>query len=122
MGINKDLGLPFGDGMEKVAFAFDVDGTLIDSDTVVHSSTLDILRAMAFQKWKNVDVIVWSGGGADYARVQYNRATKGMDERYVQFYSKLQYEEVRAKYTKIVAFDDIQDTRLGDVNAIVRNK
>jgi phosphoglycolate phosphatase-like HAD superfamily hydrolase len=119
---NEELGLPFGDGMEKVAFCFDVDGTLIDEDTVIQSSTLDILRAFAFQKWKNVDVIVWSGGGADYARMQYGRITKNMDERYVKFHSKLEHTELRKKYARIIAVDDIQDTRLGDVNLIVRNK
>lgn len=122
MGINKDLGLPFGEGMEKVAICFDVDGTLIDEDTVIHSSTLDVMQAFAFQKWKNVDVIVWSGGGADYARTQYRRITEGMDERYVQFHSKLEHTELRKKYGKIIAVDDVQDTRLGDVNLIVRNK
>ena len=122
MGKNKELGLPYGDGMQKVAICFDVDGTLIDEDKVMHSSTLDILRAFAFQKWKNVDVIVWSGGGADYARVQYGRITKDLDERYVKFHSKLEHEELRKKYTHLIAVDDIQDTRLGDVNLVVRNK
>lgn len=121
-GTNEKLGLPFGDGMERILVAFDVDGTLIDEDTVIHSTTLDILRAIAFQKWKNVDVIVWSGGGADYARVQYSRITKDMDERHVKFHSKLEHTELRKKYDKVIAFDDIQDTRLGDVNLIVRNK
>lgn len=122
MGINKDLGLPYGEGMQKVAFCFDVDGTLIDEDTVIHSSTLDILRAIACQRWKNVDVIVWSGGGADYARTQYGRITKDMDERYIKFHSKLEHEQLRSKYTHLIAVDDIQDTLIGDVNLIVRNK
>jgi len=122
MGINKDLGLPFGDGMEKVAIVFDVDGTLIDEGEVVYFPTLTILRAFAFQNWKNVDVIVWSGGGADYARVQYGRITKSMDERNIKFHSKLEYEQLKKKYVKIIAIDDVQDTRLGDVNLIVRNK
>ena len=122
MGINKDLGLPFGDGMEKIAFCFDVDGTLIDGDTTIHSSTLDIARAIAYQKWKNVDVIVWSGGGADYARTQFRRITKDLDERFVKFHSKLEYKTIRERYDKIIAVDDVQDTRLGDANMIVRNK
>lgn len=122
MGKNKDLGLPFGDGMERVLIAFDVDGTLINGDETSYSETLDLLRAFAFQTWKNVDVIVWSGGGADYARVQYRRVTGDMDERHVKFYSKLDYKALRQKYTKIIAIDDIQDTRLGDANLIVRNK
>jgi len=120
---NKELGLPYSEeGMQKVAICFDVDGTLIDEDTVIHSPTLDILRAFAFQNWKNVDVIVWSGGGADYARTQFNRITKDMDERHVKFHSKLEHKELRKRYAKLVAIDDIQDTLIGDVNMIVRNK
>jgi hypothetical protein len=82
-------------------------------------NTLSILQAIAFQKWKNVDIIVWSGGGADYARTILNRISMDLP---VKFYSKLQHKEVRAKYDFIIAVDDIQDTRLGDVNLIVRNK
>lgn len=121
MGINKDLGLPFGDGMEKVAICFDVDGTLIN-DTVPLHSTFALLSAFLSQKWKNADIIVWSGGGAAYARQQVQRHLPEAEEHVKAFLSKLQHEEVRAKYDKIVAFDDIQDTRLGDVNLIVRNK
>lgn len=120
---NKELGLPYSeDGMEKTLVAFDVDGTLIDGDDEVHSDTIDLLRAFAFQTWKNVDVIVWSGGGAAYAKTQYRRITGDMDERHVRFHSKLEHLELRKKYAKIIAIDDIQDTRLGDANLIVRNK
>ena len=120
MGINKDMGLPHGDGMEKVAICFDVDGTLIDGDTV-HESTKALVRILTHQKWKNVDFIVWSGGGADYARTMFTRHIM-VDTFRIKFYSKLQYEEVRSKYDKIIAIDDVQDTRLGDINLIVRNK
>ena len=120
MGINKDLGLPFGDGMEKVAICFDVDGTLV-TDKEQHLSTISLLSIFKMQKWKNVDIIVWSGGGQEHAEHMYrdfiSKNTSG-----VKFYSKLQYEDVRAKYAKIIAIDDVQNTRLGDVNLIVRNK
>ena len=124
MGINKDLGLPFGDGMEKIAFAFDVDGTLIDSAEGEvdwpYSSTLTLVRAMAQQNWKNVDIIIWSGGGARYAETQARQWLK--DVVGLKFHSKLEYAELRKRYHKIIAVDDIQDTRLGDANLIVRNK
>lgn len=120
MGINKDLGLPFGEGMEKVLVAFDVDGTIIEND-YTHAIMLNILHLFLQQKWKNVDVIVWSGGGADYARVQLERRHDDFRGRNI-WYSKLQYQELRKKYDKVIAFDDVQDTRLGDVNLIVRNK
>lgn len=117
MGKNKDLGLPHGDGMEKVAICFDVDGTLIDGDKE-HYATLALLGVLKMQKWKNVDIIIWSGGGAEYARTMVERAGyTGFN-----YHSKLEHETLRKKYTKIIAIDDIQDTRLGDVNLIVRNK
>ena len=116
---NKELGLPFGERMDKVLVVFDVDGTLINEDAT-YMTTLAILEYFAFQKWKNVDVAVWSGGGADYARTQVTRRVKELPK--VKFYSKLQHTELRQRYDKIIAFDDIQDTRIGDVNLIVRNK
>jgi len=119
MGINKDLGLPFGDGMEKVAVCFDVDGTLIDEE-----KTYDTMRTMLAmfvnQKWKNVKIVVWSGGGADYARTIVNRLLPGLVDK-ITFASKLDHENIAKKY-RIIAIDDVQDTRLGDINLIVRNK
>ena len=114
---NKELGLPYGEGMEKVAICFDVDGTLIDENTE-HHATLALLRVIVLQKWKNLDVIVWSGGGRDYAETIGNR----LELDGVKYHSKLEHLELRKKYDKMIAVDDIQDTRLGDVNLIVRNK
>jgi phosphoglycolate phosphatase-like HAD superfamily hydrolase len=116
---NEELGLPFGEGMEKVAFCFDVDGTLIDDNWPL-ASTQNLLRDMAIQKWKNVDIIVWSGGGADYAETQFRRWFPDLIG--VKFYSKLEHKLLRERYIKLIVVDDIQDTRLGDVNLIVRNK
>lgn len=116
-GKNKELGLPYGEGMEKVAICFDVDGTLIDED-MQHHSTLALLRVLGLQNWKNLDVIVWSGGGKDYAQTIGTR----LELDNVKYYSKLEHQELRKKYAKLIAIDDIQDTRLGDVNLIVRNK
>lgn len=116
MGKNEELGLPFGKGMEKTLLAFDVDGTLLGSD-----KTLALLEAFLSQQWKNVDIGVWSGGGADYARTVMEREADWLRGRNI-WHSKLEYKELRKRYAKIIAFDDIQDTRLGDVNLIVRNK
>lgn len=121
MGINKDLGLPFGEGMERTLVAFDVDGTLIGEGARVHANMLQMLVSFLTQKWKNVDVIVWSGGGADYARTQLERQSDFFRGRAI-WHSKLEYKELRKKYRRVIAFDDVQDTRLGDVNLIVRNK
>lgn len=121
MGINKDLGLPFGDGMEKVAIAFDVDGTLIDENEKLITSTAILLLAFLGQEWKNVDIIIWSGGGKDYARTMVQRHIPQAGAR-ISFFSKLEWKVLKPKYAKIIAIDDVQDTRLGDINLIVRNK
>lgn len=120
-GMNQTLGLPFGEGMEKVAVCFDVDGTLIEDDDI-HIATMSLLDMFLRQPFKNVDIIIWSGGGANYARTIFERFFPRQLDKVAGYYSKLQYKELQAKYDKIIAFDDIQDTRLGDVNLIVRNK
>ncbi len=120
MGINKDLGLPFGYGMERTLVAFDVDGTLINGDEKF-SGMLELLACFVNQPFKNVDIAVWSGGGAKYAETMTKRFVPEIPKS-VRYYSKLQHTELRKKYSKIIAFDDVQDTRLGDVNLIVRNK
>lgn len=117
MGKNEELGLPFGDKMQKVAICFDVDGTLIDNEKE-HHSTLALLRVFTLQKWKNLDVIVWSGGGKDYAETIGTRLSLYS----VKYHSKLEHQELRRKYSKLIAIDDIQDTAIGDINLIVRNK
>lgn len=120
-GTNKKLGLPYSDdGMERIAICFDVDGTLIDGDKK-HASTMKLLVALAEQKWKNVRIVVWSGGGQKYAETIVRRY--GLDALHsLQIMSKLQHQELRDKGYRVIAIDDIQNTRLGDVNLIVRNK
>lgn len=120
-GTNKKLGLPYSeDGMEPIAICFDVDGTLIDGDKK-HVSTMKLLVALTEQSWKNVRIVVWSGGGREYAKTIVRRY--GLDALpNLQVMGKLQYQELRDKGYKVIAIDDIQDTRLGDVNLIVRNK
>jgi phosphoserine phosphatase len=121
MGKNEELGLPFG-GMKKVAFCFDVDGTLIQEPYVENRTTVDLLLSVAWQKWKNVDVIVWSGGGAEYARQQVSRLLPDEIVERIKFHSKIEHRALRQKYSALIAIDDIQDTAIGDVNLIVRNK
>lgn len=120
MGVNKDLGLPFGDGMEKVAICFDVDGTLI-TDSKIHTRIVDMVNA--FADFKNVDVIVWSGGGKQYVETIVNRLGNHLImSGNLKLHSKFEHEEIRKRYKHIIAIDDVQDTRLGDINLIVRNK
>jgi hydroxymethylpyrimidine pyrophosphatase-like HAD family hydrolase len=120
-GKNKELGLPHSeDGkMEKVAFCFDIDGTLINGDEK-YPNTIKLLVVLAEQKWKNVKVVVWSGGGREYAETFVRRL--GLENHVDMLMGKLEHPVLTKMGYKIVAVDDIQDTRLGIVNMIVRNK
>ena len=123
MGKNEELGLPHGEGMEKIAFCFDIDGTLINEHGLPNMETLVLASSLLCQKWKNVDVIFWSGGGADYAEHHAKRMLPVLAiYPKVKFYSKTDHKILREKYAKLIAIDDIQDTRIGDANLIVRNK
>lgn len=119
MGINKNLGLPFGDGMQKIALCVDVDGTLIDDGEGTYMEIVDLVKIFS-TRFKNIKVVVWSGGGESYARTIGERI--GLGSYVWKYMSKLQYKELTDAGYLIVAIDDVQDTRLGDVNLIVRNK
>jgi len=115
-GINEKLGLPFGK-MRKFVIAFDVDGTLITnsgSTDIAIERTIDLLKALAHMK--NTHIVVWSGGGKDYAQ----RWVTLLDlEKYVDTVaSKMEHETIQAD----IAIDDIQDTAIGKINLIVREK
>lgn len=124
--------LPRGFKMDKVIIAFDVDGTLIqnaqtaaerehgipnnDDVPIVHQiNTLQVLST-----YKNIKIVVWSGGGKQYAETWGNRL--GLDKYVWRYASKLEYKELRQMCDYLIAIDDIQATQLGDVNLIVREK
>lgn len=116
--------------MQKVIIAFDVDGTLIknagvnrehgipssdDTPVVYWINTLQVLSTC-----KNVKIVVWSGGGKEYAETWGRRL--GLDQYVWRYASKLEHPELKKLCDSLIAIDDIQATRLGDVNLIVRNK
>lgn len=128
----KPQALPRSDDgkMQKVVIAFDVDGTLIrntDANRVhgvpsnndvpiVHMiNTLQVLST-----FKNVRIVVWSGGGRQYAETWGNRL--GLDKYVWRYASKLEHSSLKEYCDTLIAVDDIQATRLGDVNLIVREK
>jgi len=112
---NKKLGLPFGK-MKKIRIAFDVDGTLRCNctDDCQDRNTNIVYLFCILAEFKNTEMYVWSGGGADYAW------------RFAQMY-KLPVKQSRC-ISKInapeidIAIDDIQDTAIGKINLIVREK
>lgn len=116
--------------MAKVIVAFDVDGVLIKNagvdrqhgipsvgDTpIVHQiNTLQVLST-----YKNIKIVVWSGGGKQYAETWGRRL--GLDQYVWRYASKLEHPELKALCDTLIAIDDIQATRLGDVNLIVKEK
>lgn len=114
MSANERLGLP-RDKMKKVRIAFDVDGTLRCNCTeMCQDPNEDIVKLYnILAKFKNVELYVWSGGGASYA---YSFAVKfGLKE--ARCISKLD-----ANFKPDIAIDDIHDTALGVLNLIVKEK
>lgn len=130
----KPQALPRSDDgkMQKVIIAFDVDGTLIknvvtgdgripgiisnEDVPIVHQiNTLQVLSHS-----KNVRIVVWSGGGKDYAATWGRRL--GLDQYVWRYASKLEHQELKQQCDFLIAIDDIQSTRLGDANLIVREK
>lgn len=115
MSKNEELGLPFGK-MRDIFIAFDVDGTLrcncTDNCQDPNQRIVDMFNTLA--SFKNTRMFVWSGGGAEYARRfadKYNLSVKPMS-----CISKIGAPEMD------IAIDDIQDTAIGKINLIVREK
>ena len=115
--------------MAKVIFAFDVDGTLIkqaDGSTpgIVNNDSLPIVHQintlMVLSTYKNIKIVVWSGGGKQYAETWGRRL--GLDKYVWRYASKLEHDVIKSQCDHLIAVDDIQATRLGDVNLIVKEK
>lgn len=117
--------------MQKIIVAFDVDGTLIQNVAVnertpgipvnedvpiVHQiNTLQVLST-----YKNIRIVVWSGGGKEYAAMWGNRL--GLDKYVWRYASKLEHEYYKSQCDFLIAIDDIQSTAIGDANLIVKEK
>lgn len=121
--------------MKTAIVAFDVDGTLISNDPKTlqlgYPVANERVRALlvAFASFKNVKVIVWSGGGAGYAQ---NIVRQLGLQKYVDGYAsknpQIDVKQPGKRHVFIpdikptIAIDDIQDCDLGEVNLIVRGK
>lgn len=115
MGKNEELSLPFGQ-MKTIRVAVDVDGTLRCNCTeTCEDPNMRIVRLFnILASFKNTEMYVWSGGGADYARrfaVKYDLKVKGS-----RCISKIGAPQMD------IAIDDIQDTAIGKINLIVKEK
>lgn len=115
-GINAALGLP-RDRMKKVTIAVDVDGTLrcncTDTCEDPNQRIVDLFNTLA--SFKNTEMFVWSGGGSDYAlRFARKFNLKVKDGNCI--------DKLGVRQRPDIAIDDIQDTALGVINLIVREK
>lgn len=109
--------------MKKVVIAFDVDGTLRCNCTEicqdVNRRIVDLVYIMS--KMKNTRIMIWSGGGADYARAFFFRFQEASGLKRIHYAGKL--DSSTWKWGKPdIAIDDIQSCELGTVNLIVNEK
>lgn len=122
--------------MRTVTIAFDCDGTLIRNSPVGSRNHKIVanerIRSMlvALASFKNVKIIVWSGGGELWARQV--GAAIGIDN-YVDEYADKRHIGTQSEADKVrhifepnitpdIAIDDIQSCELGVLNLIVREK
>lgn len=113
--------------MAKLIYAFDVDGTLIKNGPAERQHGVvnegDVPRVewintlMVLSTAKNIRIVVWSGGGKQYAEMWGKRL--GLDKYVWRYASKLEHEQLKTMCDHLTAVDDIQATRLGDSNVIV---
>lgn len=125
--------------MQKVLIAFDVDGTLIKDGYFEQGAPepndriLALLRILA--RMKNTKIMVWSGGGEDYARTVVELlGIKSLVDCYAdkQVIGCTTAECLAPDKTHWhfgydgpqpdIAVDDIQSFSLGKFNLIVREK
>ena len=117
--------------MRKIIIAFDVDGTLItnvpadiyqekrpspgtpyDYD-VPNRDIVELLVILS--RFKNVQIVVWSGGGKNYAQMWVDRLK--LSKWVWKTAGKLD-----GTVKPDIAIDDIHDCNLGEINLIVRQK
>jgi len=111
--------------MNKITIAFDVDGTLIDSDGNTNWRQTELLRLLS--RFKNTKIIVWSGGGKSYAEMIVRKLAL---EKYVDACADKNHQgkDENGKHVfnpdlqPDIAIDDIQACKLGVFNLIVRGK
>lgn len=108
--------------MKDLIIAFDIDGTLISNSSGLGQERLNLLTFTMMEclsKMKNTTIIVWSGGGKDYAEQIVKKY--GLTPYVSRCYAKQEYDEsIDGKVD--IAFDDQHEFSLADKNIIVRMK
>ena len=118
--------------MKKITIAIDVDGTLIKNGDNVLDTGVPIANEkirtllITLASFKNVHIVVWSGGGELYARQVCS--SLGLLEYVDGFKDKNlistdSHEHVfKPGIVPDIAIDDIHSCELGDINLIVKEK
>lgn len=107
--------------MKQITIAFDIDMTLISNARGIGFEHLNLeifaLMKLLKENTRNSRIIVWSGGGSDYA---HQTAVKYGFDRYVDnYFGKAEYDEGISEHVDI-AFDDEPEFSMADKNLIVR--
>lgn len=122
--------------MKKVLIAFDIDGTLRNNAEAVHPLANEEIRTLLIllSKFKNVKIMVWSGGGELYAR---QMASAFALQKYVDCYGDKKVIGCAAancpnpdeshwhfgtELRPDICIDDIQSFGLGLINLICKQK
>jgi hydroxymethylpyrimidine pyrophosphatase-like HAD family hydrolase len=115
--------------MKQIVIAFDIDGTLRDNTVQDRLAANERIRTLliTLASMKNTTIMLWSGGGAKYAR---QVAAAMAIEQYVDVYEDKKYGGYDAEghpifHTNLkpdIAFDDIQECELGALNLVVDEK
>lgn len=101
--------------MKKITIAFDIDGTLISNvDDSPNIKILTLFRILA--SMKNTRLIIWSGGGVDYAELWARRLRLGNATWKVC----CKCPETAALVD--IAIDDQHEFDMAGINLIVREK
>ena len=112
--------------MKEITIAFDIDGTILNNEgilpeTPVHLRpktpvNLEIVMLMQIMaKMKNTRILVWSGGGKEYAESIVRQY--GLERLVDKCYGKETCEE-----NVDICFDDVHSCTLATFNIIVKQK
>lgn len=115
--------------MKTALIAFDIDGTLRSNTIEDKVVAIERIRTLliTLSSMKNTKILVWSGGGELYAQQMVDALCI---RKYVDIVAgkelhpddNMGVRESHSIYKPDIAFDDIQDCILGNVNLIVREK
>lgn len=108
--------------MKDVIIAFDCDGTLIDNggkmkaEGEINQEMVALLKILA--KLKNVYIIIWSGGGQEWADLVARRC--GIRDIVAGCHSKIGYDHHQFGEVSI-AFDDVETFKMAKINLILHS-